>query len=82
MTGLVNPTYGFAGLDGAIYLAEDCFNSAKTVPRAICYSLSVGFVTAFFFTVSMLYSLKDVQMALDTPSGLVKWPVPQYAVTN
>ena len=82
LTGLINPTYGFGGLDGAIHLAEDCFDPAKTVPRAICYSLVVGFVTAFFFTVSMLYSLKDVEMALNTPSGLVVWPVPKTTVTD
>ena len=71
MTGLINPNYGYGGLDGAVHLAEDCFNPSRTVPRAICYSLIVGFVTSFFFAVAMLYSLKDIQAALLSRTGSV-----------
>ena len=73
LIGLINPTYGFGGLDGAIHLAEDCFDPARTVPRAICYSLGVGFITAFFFTVSMLYCIKDIQEALNSRTGSVTY---------
>ena len=75
LIGLINPTCGFGGLDGAIHLAEDCFDPATTVPRAICYSLVVGFVTAFFFTVSMLYCIKDIQRALNSRTKSVSDPV-------
>ena len=34
LLGLINPTYCFGGLDGAVHLAEDCFEPARTVPRA------------------------------------------------
>ena len=69
LLGLINPLYGFCGLDGAIHLAEDCFEPAKTVPRALCTSLVVGFVTAFLFVVSMLYCIKDIEAALNSRTG-------------
>ena len=69
LLGLINPTYGFGGLDGAVHLAEDCFEPAKTVPRALCYSLVIGFVTAFFFAVAMLYCVKDIEAAIDSRTG-------------
>lgn len=69
LLGLINPTYGFAGLDGAIHLAEDCFEPARTVPRALCSSLVVGFTTAFFLVVSMLYCVKDIHAAINSRTG-------------
>ncbi|CAF9927739.1 MAG: hypothetical protein HETSPECPRED_006665 [Heterodermia speciosa] len=75
LLGLINPTYGFGGLDGAVHLAEDCFEPAKIVPRALCYSLVIGFVTAFFFAVTMLYCVKDIEAAINSRTG-----VPIYEV--
>ena len=31
LLGLINPSYGFRGLDGAVNLAEDCFEPASTL---------------------------------------------------
>lgn len=69
LLGLINPTYGFGGLDGAVHLAEDCFEPAKTVPRALCCSLVVGFATAFVLVLSMLYSVQDVEEAILSRTG-------------
>lgn len=69
LIGLINPCYGFGGLDGAVHLAEDCFEPARTVPRAILTSLVVGFTTAFFLVVSMLYCVKDIQAAIASRTG-------------
>ena len=69
LLGLINPALGFGGLDGAIHLAEDCFEPARTVPRAIITSLVVGFITAFFFAVSMLYCVKDLDSAIHSRTG-------------
>lgn len=67
--GLINPIYGFTGLDGAVHLGEDCFEPAKTVPRAIVNSLLVGFITTFFFVISMLYCVKDIDAAVNSRTG-------------
>ncbi|KAL9122703.1 MAG: hypothetical protein Q9187_000741 [Circinaria calcarea] len=75
LTGLVNPNYGFAGLDGAIHLAEDCLDAARTVPLATIFSLVIGVITAFFFAVAMLYCISDIRAVLSTRTG-----VPLYEI--
>ena len=74
LLGLINPTLGFGGLDGAVHLAEDSVSAAKTVPRALCYSLVIGFATSFFFVVSMLYCVQDIDAAITSRTGLVMAP--------
>lgn len=69
MLGLINPMYGFGGLDGAVHLGEDSYEPAKTIPRAIVNSLVVGFITTFFFVVSMLYCVKDIDAAVSSRTG-------------
>ena len=69
LLGLINPIYGFGGLDGAVHLGEDCFEQAKTVPRAIVNSLVVGFITTFFFAIAMLYCVKDIDAAVNSRTG-------------
>ena len=69
LTGLVNPNYGFGGLDGAIHLAEDCFNATQVVPFAVVFSVLTGAATALFFAVAMMYCISDVGAVLSTSTG-------------
>ncbi|KAL8789737.1 MAG: hypothetical protein Q9213_000988 [Squamulea squamosa] len=82
MMGLTNPVYGFGGLDGAVYLGEDCFEPAKSVLRAIISSLVVGFITTFFFAISTLYCIKDLDAAVNsqTQGTNIRSLVPGHAV--
>ena len=68
-TGLVNPIYGFGGLDGAIHLAEDCVNATKIVPLATIFSILTAVVTTFFFAVAMLYCINDIGSVISTRTG-------------
>jgi choline transport protein len=69
LTGLVNPNYMYAGIDGAIHLAEECKNAAVLVPRALMSTITIGFVTSFVFAIVMLYCTNDLQAVLSTPTG-------------
>jgi choline transport protein len=69
LTGLVSSNYMYAGLDGAIHLAEDCANAAVAVPRAIISVIGVGFVTTFLFIIAMIYSISDFDAVAGTPTG-------------
>ena len=69
--GLVNPNYGFGGLDGAIHLAEDCVNATKIVPLATIFSIVTAVVTTFFFAVAMLYCINDIGSVISTRTGQV-----------
>ncbi|KIW37309.1 hypothetical protein, variant [Exophiala oligosperma] len=75
LTGLVSPNYMYAGIDGAIHLAEECKNPAKVVPRAIVSTLTIGFITSFAFAVSMTYCIQDFTAVIGTVTG-----VPVYEI--
>lgn len=67
LTGLVNANFIYAGLDGAIHLAEECHNASRAVPRALISTVSIGFVTSFAFVVAMTYSYTDFDAVLESP---------------
>lgn len=68
LSGLISPNYMYAGIDGAVHLCEECKNPARVVPRAIVSTLCIGFVTAFVFTVSMIYCINDFDALLVSPT--------------
>jgi choline transport protein len=61
----------YAGIDGAIHLAEECKQPERVVPRALVSTLSIGFVTSFVFAVSMTYCIADFEVVLSTATGYV-----------
>lgn len=69
MTGLININYGFAGLDGAIHLADECLNAATVVPWALVSAFLANFGTAAMFMIAMLYCIRDFDSVLNTPTG-------------
>lgn len=72
LTGMINPNYIYAGIDGAIHLAEECGNAPTAVPYALMSTLVIGFVTSFAFVVAMLYSLTDINAVIETSTGYSK----------
>lgn len=69
LTGLVSPNYMYAGIDGAIHLAEECKDAAIVVPRALMSTIFIGFVTSFAFPISMLYCTSDMEAVVTTATG-------------
>jgi choline transport protein len=61
----------YAGIDGAIHLAEECKNAAVAVPQALISTMIIGFVTSFAFAVVMLYCTIDLEAAVGTVTGYV-----------
>ncbi|KAF9892114.1 hypothetical protein FE257_002520 [Aspergillus nanangensis] len=75
LTGLVSPNYIYAGIDGAIHLAEECCNASVAVPRALLATVGIGFLTGFSFAVTMAYTMSDFDAVVNTPTG-----VPVYEI--
>jgi choline transport protein len=73
LTGLLNPNFGFVGVDGAIHLAEDARNAATAVPWALVATVFIGFVTTFPFVVAMFYCISD-------PGAVISSPVPIFEI--
>lgn len=61
MTSLLTTCFCYGGLDAALHLAEEAPNPRVTVPRASVSAVVIGFMTAFPFTVALLYSISDFE---------------------
>ncbi|OJJ07695.1 hypothetical protein ASPVEDRAFT_56994 [Aspergillus versicolor CBS 583.65] len=70
LTGMANPNFMYAGIDGAIHLAEECTDATTTVPRALFSSIVIGFFTAFPFVIAMLYCLTDIDKVMEDLTGV------------
>ena len=55
--GLLPTCFMYAGLDAALHLAEEAPDPRRSVPRASILAVCIGFVTAFLFTIALLYSI-------------------------
>ncbi|KAL1592459.1 hypothetical protein SLS59_009812 [Nothophoma quercina] len=75
LTGLVSPNYMYAGIDGAVHLAEECRNPGVVVPRALMSTVSIGFITSFIFAIIMMYCTSDLEAVVSTATG-----VPVYEI--
>lgn len=69
LAGLVSPNYMYAGIDGALHLAEECTNAATVVPRALISTITIGFLTSFAFMIAMVYCIQDFDAVLTTATG-------------
>jgi choline transport protein len=71
IVGLVNVNWGFACLDCATHLAEEVHRPEKMVPIAIMGTVGIGFVTGWFWSVSMFFSIVgDFQDIVASSTGV------------
>lgn len=75
LTSLVTPNYMYAGIDGALHLAEECKNASTVVPRALMSTLLIGFASSFTFMVAMLYCTSDLDGVVSSATGYISIPV-------
>ncbi|KAL2817428.1 amino acid/polyamine transporter I [Aspergillus cavernicola] len=69
LTGLSTPQFMLSGLDATLHLAEECLEPERVVPKAILATVLVGFLTAFPFSIGIIYSTSDVAESLSTKTG-------------
>ncbi|KAB8258685.1 amino acid/polyamine transporter I [Aspergillus pseudonomiae] len=70
IVGLINPNWIFACLDSATHLAEEVPQPEKNIPIAIMATVGIGFVTSWFYCISMFFSLNDLNKLLNTATGV------------
>lgn len=57
IVGLVNTNWSFACLDCATHLAEEVHQPERMVPIAIMGTVGIGFLTSWFFSIAMFFSI-------------------------
>ncbi|KAI9863205.1 MAG: hypothetical protein M1813_004025 [Trichoglossum hirsutum] len=70
IVGLVNTNWAFACLDCATHLAEEVARPEKMIPIAIMGTVCIGFVTAFCYSVSMFFSMNNLDALFNTATGV------------
>lgn len=70
IVGLINTNYAFACLDCATHLAEEVHRPEKMVPIAIMGTVGIGFVTSWFYSIGLFFSINSLT-DLQTTSTLV-----------
>lgn len=66
---MLSPGYMYAGLDGAIHLAEESKNASVAVPRALMSTWIIGFLTSIIVSIAVMYSAQDFEAIATTPTG-------------
>lgn len=69
MLAVGNTVYAFLGTDCGAHMCEEIPNPSKNVPKVMFYPLLMGLATAFPFAVSLMYSSKNLERILNTPTG-------------
>lgn len=68
IVGLINPNWSFACLDSATHLAEEVPRPERNIPFAIIGTVVIGFVTSFLYSISMFFSIRDLDQLVNTPT--------------
>ena len=68
IVGLINTNYSFACLDCATHLAEEVHRPEKMVPIAILGTVAIGFVTSWFFSIGLFFSMDSLADLQTTPT--------------
>lgn len=70
IVGLINTNWAFACLDCATHMAEEVHRPERMIPIAIMGTVAIGFVTAWFYSVSMFFSMQDLDGLFATLTGV------------
>ncbi|THU94216.1 amino acid transporter [Dendrothele bispora CBS 962.96] len=67
--GLLPPAYTYSAIGMITNMAEEVHNPTKQLPRAIVYSIPIGFITGIFFLLPILFTLPDISILLSVTNG-------------
>ncbi|MCJ1229273.1 hypothetical protein MMC12_005938 [Toensbergia leucococca] len=68
IVGLINTNWAFACLDCATHMAEEVQRPEKMIPIAIMGTVAIGLVTSWFYSISMFFSVNNLDALFDTPT--------------
>ena len=70
IVGLVNTNWAFACLDCATHMAEEVQRPERMVPIAIMGTVGIGLITSWFYSISMFFSMQDLNGLFNTLTGV------------
>ena len=70
--GLLTPTWGFVGFDGAIHMSEEVRRAKQAVPRAIFWTIALNAVLAYAIIMVILFCSGDLDAVLNAPFPIIE----------
>jgi choline transport protein len=70
LLGLINSNYAFGLIDATVHLAEEITEPERNVPKALYYTVIVGFITAWPTALVFMYCLVDFNAVSTTATGV------------
>lgn len=80
--GLVNPNWSFSCLDLASHLAEEVHGADRVIPIAIMGTVTIGFVTAFSYSIAMFFSVTNLNEIISNGTGMPILDIYYQALRN
>jgi len=68
LIGCLNGAFTIGTPDSITHMAEELPNPKSDIPKAILFQIGLGFLTAFFFAIAVLYGINDFD-AIITSNG-------------
>ncbi|KAH3900893.1 uncharacterized protein SCDLUD_002352 [Saccharomycodes ludwigii] len=68
LAGMLNGAFAVGTPDCITHLAEEIPDAARNLPKVLFWQILVGFLTAFFYMISMFYSIHDLDAVFNADS--------------
>ncbi|KAG8530175.1 uncharacterized protein KY384_005658 [Bacidia gigantensis] len=72
--GLVGSVFAMFGCDATVHMAEEVNNAALVVPRAMLATTLFNGALGFAMIIAVLFVTRDVDAALQSPTGILGYP--------
>ncbi|KAI9891285.1 MAG: hypothetical protein M1814_002975 [Vezdaea aestivalis] len=82
IVGLVNTNWAFACLDCATHMAEEIHSPQRMIPIAILGTVCIGFITSWFYSIAMFFSMNNLDKLFTTLTGVPILEVFNQALQN
>ncbi|OAX85589.1 hypothetical protein ACJ72_00003 [Emergomyces africanus] len=70
--GLLTPTWGFVGFDGAVHMSEEVRRANKAVPRSMFWTVAINGIFAYAIILTILFTMGSVEDALTAASPIIQ----------
>ncbi|KAI1914087.1 hypothetical protein LOZ12_002996 [Ophidiomyces ophidiicola] len=70
--GLLTPTWGFVGFDGAVHMSEEVRRAKKAMPRSIFWTVATNSVLAYAIIIVILFTMGPLDNALKSSFPIIE----------
>ncbi|KAG7663765.1 HNM1 [[Candida] subhashii] len=70
IVGLINPAWSFSCLDSVTHLSEETSKPRTDIPKAVLSTVTIGFVTAFTYSIAMFYCINNLDDIINSNTGM------------